>query len=167
MIDAGLAQLFDAPLLAFKKPVIRISDKCDMSAFAAKFDFVVARSILTHTAPGMLDKIFSEFAACAAPGAKFLASYWPASGPNMISQEGVLGDDLPLDDWRFVNVIKFTLEYLVEFAARHQLRLEEYHSDDRLLNRQVWLKITPKPESKPERPAQPRAAIAQPSSSPT
>lgn len=142
MVDAGLNHLFDKSLLEYKKPTVRISDKCDMSAFGTDFDFVIARSILTHTTPGMLGKIFSEFSICAAPGAKFLASYWAASGPNKCRLEGLVGDDLPIDDWRFEKVVKFSLEYLVDFARRHDLRLEEYHSEDKLLNKQIWLKIT-------------------------
>jgi hypothetical protein len=56
MVDAGLNNLFDKSLLEYKKPTVRISDKCDMSAFGTDFDFVIARSILTHTTPGKLGK---------------------------------------------------------------------------------------------------------------
>lgn len=138
-IDVGLKYLFDADLLERKRPHIHVSGKCDMTFFGQQFDFVVARSIFTHTTPGMLAKSLGEFAICAAPGAKLLASYWPV---DRCSLEGFTGDSMPADDWRFIQVVKYSLSYMQDIAARHGLRVEEIHTEDETLNQQVWLRFT-------------------------
>ena len=138
-IDAGLKYLFDKNLLENKQPTIAISDACDMTRFNVDFDFVVARSIFTHMTPGMLDKSLREFSKCAAPGAKLIASYWPTVRCTL---DGVVGDDLPADDWRFIEVVKYSLPYLKSVAKRHGLNCEEIQSEDEALNQQVWLRIT-------------------------
>lgn len=142
MIDAGKKYLFGEQLLRQKKPRFLVSGKCDMTTFGETFDFVVARSILTHTTPGMLHKIFAEFSACGASDATMIASYWAATGAHRMRAEGVIGDELARDDWRFLPVIKYSIDYLQEVAAGYKLRIEEdFHAEDLILNRQIWLTI--------------------------
>lgn len=141
MIDAGLANLFSQEILSQKRPAIHISGNCDMSYFGEKFDFVIARSILTHTAPGMLRKIFSEFATTAAPGGTMLASYWAATGPHATKLKGPTGEDLANDDFSFLPVVRFTFEYLKRVGAEHGLTITEILSGEELIGKQIWLRI--------------------------
>ena len=106
-----------------------------MAEFGVKFDFVVARSILTHAAPGMLSKIFTEFAANGASGACLLASYLAenkANHPNLR-----FGDDVSRDSVEWAR-FDHSLPYLRERAAEHGLSVEEYPVA-RLLNNQRWV----------------------------
>ncbi len=141
MIEAGRKVLFDDVLWNYKNPTIAISDKCDMTRFGVQFDYVVARSILTHATPGMLIKILREFRAAAAPGAQFLASYWAASGPNQYPEPGEIGDDLPADDWRFIKVVKYSREQMEKHGADAGLKVEEF-TPLPLINQQIWLRFT-------------------------
>jgi SAM-dependent methyltransferase len=136
MTDAGRKHLFDPALWEAKRPTIYTSAKCDMSHFGVPFDFVIARSILTHTTPAMLAKVLDEFALAAAPGGQFLASYWPVEA----SHEGPTGDDLPADDWRFISVVKYSLAYLRDRAGERGFKVEELPGE--IISEQVWLRFT-------------------------
>ena len=61
-VRAGLQHLIGPELEAFKQPTFRFSTDNDISAFGVPFDFVVARSILSHTCPGLLHHMLKTFA---------------------------------------------------------------------------------------------------------
>jgi len=138
MIRAGRQHLFTDELWAAKAPTVHISDKCDMTHFARKFDFVIARSILTHTTPAMLDAVLQQFAEVATPSGQFLASYWPDDARCMI--EGNVGDNMPADDWRFIKVVRYSIAYMRRRASNFGLSVEELNAEK--INDQIWLKFT-------------------------
>jgi SAM-dependent methyltransferase len=136
MVEAGRRHLFDPVLWGQKAPKVHISGKCDMTHFGVPFDFVIARSILTHTTPAMLAKILDEFALVAAPKGQFLASYWPLGADH----EGPIGDSLPMDDWRFIKVVKYSLAYMTRLSEQRGLRVDEVSGGT--ISDQVWLRFT-------------------------
>lgn len=144
---AGLRFAVGDELARQKRPKFMFIDNCDMTAFEETFNYVIARSILTHTAPGMLALILKKFAAAATPDGVFLASYWRRDGDYLIKappgQVVETGDDLPEDDGRFVEFIKFSFPYMQQAAAEAGLVAEEL-LDLRPVNEQVWLKFTKK-----------------------
>lgn len=146
-VVAGLRFAVGDELARQKRPKFMFIDNCDMTAFEETFNYVIARSILTHTAPGMLALILKKFAAAATPDGVFLASYWRRDGDYLIKappgQVVETGDDLPEDDGRFVEFIKFSFPYMQQAAAEAGLVAEEL-LDLRPVNEQVWLKFTKK-----------------------
>jgi len=90
-IEGGKTHLFGADILREKAPTFYVSDKCDMTTLGVPFDFVIARSILTHTHPGMLHLILDEFSRSSAPDGVMLASYWALDGEHAYRQIGEIG----------------------------------------------------------------------------
>ena len=147
-VDAGLKYAVGDELAAIKRPKFEFIGNCDMTAFGQTFDYVVARSILTHTTPGMLHLILKQFAAVTSTGV-FLASYWRTDGEYVIDTshvegkyETAIGDDLPDDDHRFIAFVKFSWPYIQAAAERASLNVEELN-DLEPINQQIWLKFTP------------------------
>lgn len=159
-VDIGLKELIGDDLKEFKKPNIRISDDNDMEAFEVGFDFVIARSILTHTCPGMLNEILRKFSSSANQDGVFLASYWRVDGDVALAESeidacrfiSVIGDDLPVTDMRFVAFARYSLEYVKQTAAKYGLNVEEDRTF-KPINKQIWLKFTKCRSDLPERPA--------------
>jgi len=139
-LDAGKRHLFGPDILRDKTPKFYVSNECDMTTFGVPFDFVVARSILTHAKPGMLHRILDEFSKCAAPGGIMLASYWAHGGENACTLDGHIGDQLGRKEWGFVGVIKYSLGYLEAAALEHGLTVEEFVLSPPL-NQQIWLRF--------------------------
>lgn len=144
LVNAGRKHLFSDELWAFKKPGIDHNGDCAMGVFGVKFDFVIARSLLTHTAPGMLNTIIREFAANRSSSGKLLASYWREDIPNkpVPGPKWKFGDDLPPDLRAWLPHCSYTLAYMEDRAAAHGLQVEEIPSGP-LLNGQRWLVFTP------------------------
>jgi hypothetical protein len=169
-VRAGLKHLIGPELEAFKKPTFLFNTDNDISAFGVPFDYVVARSIVSHTCPGMLHKMLETFAKSSPEGTMF-ASYWrqdlPDNGPwwqwwrrylpetaryrNMAvnpdslkeNQIYAIGDELPDDDMRFIEIITYSLERIRGIAAQHDLSAEEDWTFDPI-NKQIWLKFKKK-----------------------
>ena len=141
MLEAGKKYLFGPDIIREKNPHFHVSTQCDMTFFGVSFDYVVARSILTHTKPAMVHKILSEFARCAAPGGAFLASYWAAESERAYSVPGPTGDAMDRNEWGFIKVVKFSLGYLQRAAAEYGLEVEEVMLDTPRIGQQIWIRI--------------------------
>lgn len=167
-VKAGLKHLIGPELEKFKRPNFSFSTDTDIGAFNVPFDYVVARSILSHTCPGMLHKMLETFAKSSPQGTMF-GSYWRADLPAELSRfwkhskaktnryqnmavntkslkEGqvfAVGDDLPDDDMRFIEIITYSFGKVQKMAAMHGLSVEEdwtFHP----INKQIWLKFKKK-----------------------
>lgn len=138
-MEGGKRHLFGPDILRDKAPTFYVSDKCDMSTFGVPFDFVIARSILTHTHPGMLHLILEEFAKCAAPSGIMLASYWALDGDRAA---GVSGDDMPREVMAFGGTVKYSSAYLKSAAQEHGLGAEDFPVSQPL-NHQIWMVFRP------------------------
>ncbi len=68
MLEAGCTRIVTAPVLAAKRPRFDHNDRFDFSVFDTEFDFVIARSIWTHTSPAQLVTMLEQFAATAPTG---------------------------------------------------------------------------------------------------
>jgi SAM-dependent methyltransferase len=77
MLEAGIGGLLEPGTVETKRPRFDHNNRFDFAPFAARFDFVVARSIWTHAAPAQIATMLDQFAATAAPNGVFFASYKP------------------------------------------------------------------------------------------
>ncbi len=169
-VKAGLKHLIGPELEAFKKPTFRFSTDNDIGAFGVPFDYVVARSIMSHTCPGMLHQMLSTFASSSPNGTMFV-SYWRhdlpkiaprwqvwrrdepkiaryrdmAVNPASLNEKQIfaIGDNLPDDDMRFIEIITYSLGKVRKMAAQYGLSVEEDWTF-KPLNKQIWLKIKKK-----------------------
>jgi len=166
-VRAGLKYLIGPELEAAKRPQFLFNSDNDIGAFGVPFDFVVARSILSHACPGMLHRMLDTFAKSSPDGTLF-ASYWrhdlPAMprwwqirsqrNPEIIRYRDMavdtgrmkakdvfaVGDDLPDDDMRFIQIITYSLDRIRSIAAVYGLSAEEDWTFPPI-NQQIWLKF--------------------------
>jgi len=141
-LEAGKKHLLGTELLRDKSPHFYVSRKCDMTAFGERFDFVIARSILTHTKPGMLHKMLGEFSKCAAPDGIMLASYWALEGENACTLEGHIGDQLGRNQVGTLGVVKYSFGYLQAAAKEYGLAAQGFAVSPPL-NQQLWITFRP------------------------
>lgn len=149
-VEAGLKYAVGNELKLVKRPKFKFIDTCDMSVFGTDFDFVLARSILTHTTPGMLNAVLNSFVE-SSPDGIFLASYWTTEGKYVIDtshaeKRGVpvaIGDELPETDYRFINYVKYSFQYMQYAAEKAGLTVETFN-DIEPINCQIWLKFSRK-----------------------
>jgi len=139
ILNAGKKHSIGQKLLQSKKPSFSNNPDSDFSVFNKKFDFVVARSILTHTTPGMTRKMLENFKNNTNPKAIMLASYWPINSKSRGDDE-IIGDDLPLDDYRFERAVKYSYEKLREWSSEYGIDVVEYREEP-IISQQVWLKF--------------------------
>ncbi|WP_019506993.1 class I SAM-dependent methyltransferase [Pleurocapsa sp. PCC 7319] len=140
MLEAGKKYSLDTELINLKQPQFSTNSQCDFSVFGVKFDFVVARSIFTHTTPALLRKTLQSFRANSTENGIMLASYWPLE----YSKPGEIGDQLPLTDSRFIRVVKYSLATIQSWSTEFGLKVSEYRVNP-LINEQVWLKFERSP----------------------
>ncbi|MEM1142179.1 MAG: class I SAM-dependent methyltransferase [Pseudomonadota bacterium] len=146
-VEAGLELGIGEELQEFKRPRFSFSNENNFGVFDEQFDYVIARSILTHTAPGMLTSILKSFRTTC-PAGVFLASYWREDSkshyhtvPNRTSGIEAVGDSLDIDDQRFIAVVRYTFAYIEAAARSTDLAVEELNRPT--INKQIWLKFTP------------------------
>jgi SAM-dependent methyltransferase len=74
-LEAGLRHAIGAELAAEKRPRFDHNKGFNFAVFGVKFDFVVARSVFSHTSPEMMRRAMESFRDTANEGAVMLASY--------------------------------------------------------------------------------------------
>ena len=75
MLEAGRRVLLEPGLEAVKQPRFDNNSDFDFSVFSRRFDFVVARSIWTHTSKAQIETMLDGFVSTANDDAVFLASF--------------------------------------------------------------------------------------------
>jgi hypothetical protein len=161
MLNPGLRYSLGDDLVLAKSPRFSNNKKCDFKVFGNKFDLVFARSIITHGGPGMVCRLFEQFRDHTEDDAVMLLSYWPntylTKARRMFKDKMCMsGDELPLDDWRFVFVMTYSFQRLHSWAEEYGLAAENW-LERPLINEQMWLRVTknnalPRPMRATERP---------------
>lgn len=136
MLETGKKYSLGSELINLKQPTFSTNADCDFSVFGVQFDFVVARSIFTHTTPALLRQTLQSFQANSCQTGVMLASYWPLES----SEPGEIGDHLPITDSRFIRVVKYSLETIQSWSAEFGIKVSEFRANP-LINEQVWLKF--------------------------
>jgi SAM-dependent methyltransferase len=78
-LEEGLRYIVEPELIEYARPRFAHNDDFDLAVFGTTFDFVLARSIWSHTSKAQIEAMLDSFAKVANPGAVLLASYLPAS----------------------------------------------------------------------------------------
>jgi SAM-dependent methyltransferase len=140
-IKAGLECCLDQHIVEDKRPRFAFNEDVDLGVFGQVFDCVLARSILTHTFPGALDRLLEQFRRHSAPKGFFLASYWPADGEHRYKGNGLVGDVLPAEEMQISHgAVKYTFAYMQAAASRAGLEVREIMYSQPL-NGQLWLRF--------------------------
>jgi SAM-dependent methyltransferase len=78
MLQIGVRNFLTKNLINVKRPRFAYNDDFDFTVFNAKFDFVIARSIWTHSARAHIQKMLDSFVKTKAQKGIFLTSYYPS-----------------------------------------------------------------------------------------
>lgn len=137
-VETGCRLALTPELIEFKRPRFDHNSDCDMGVFGERFDFVVAHSVLTHMAPGMLRTALASFRDNSTPEGLFLASYWRADGPHAFTR-GTLCDELDDDDGSWLWLARYSFSEIERAAADVGLEVDELRR--RPINEQLWLRF--------------------------
>ncbi len=136
-VELGLRHLLTPELLTMKRPRFSYDAGFDSSAFGARFDFFLARSIWTHGSKSQIEATLDSFVRDANTGAVFLASYLPAESTEDDYQGNMwVGTSHESD---VPGVIRHRLCWLLEQCAKRKLSLTEIPGFD--CDSQLWLRI--------------------------
>jgi SAM-dependent methyltransferase len=141
-IEIGQTHIVGEELLAEKEPHFANNGNFDLTVFDQEFDFVVARSIWTHTSRQQIASILASLAECLAVDGSFFTSYWPA----LDAKESYRGDE-----WTYK--ARYRIDWIRQACKSHGFRAEQLAASHPLASRllmqsdQHWLKITRKPQS--------------------
>jgi hypothetical protein len=77
-IEQGLEYIIEPELVEYAKPRFAYNDDFDLSVFGVEFDFVVARSVWSHTTKAQIEAMLDSFVSTC-PRGVMLTSYLPAN----------------------------------------------------------------------------------------
>jgi hypothetical protein len=78
-VDDGLRYIIEPELVEYARPTFAYNDDFNLDVFGTTFDFVIARSIWSHTTKGQIEAMLDSFLQVSHPGSLLVASYLPAS----------------------------------------------------------------------------------------
>ncbi len=78
MLRVGLEEIVEPEVVERAEARFSSNDDFDFSVFGERFDYVFARSILTHASKRQIAAMLASFAHTSAPDGVLLASYYPA-----------------------------------------------------------------------------------------
>lgn len=137
MLEIGKLKLLDIELLALKCPKFDNNIRFDFSVFNEKFDYIIARSIWTHSSKKQIQKMLDEFIENSTKNGMFLSSYL-----NAINDE----QDYQGDDWvgkshasDTAGLVYHKFTWLQAECNKRNLNIKELKFD--YVN-QIWLLIS-------------------------
>lgn len=144
MIDTAREVLLEPGLEELKRPRFAYNDDFDLGVFGAVPDFVLARSIWSHTSRGQIRAMLDSFAAIAAPDAVMLTSYHPASRLPWRRQayhgDAWVGRGPASTAVEHRAVVAHPFSWIREQCRARRLLIREAPGDS--FGGQVWLEIT-------------------------
>jgi SAM-dependent methyltransferase len=130
-LQAGIEYFLEPELLDRKKPKFNNNARFDLSVFQEKFDFIIARSILTHTSKIQIQKLLDSFINFSNDDGVLLASYLSADLHNQ--------EDYQKQEWSGP-VIYHSFSWIQEECGKRNLSVKELKKQ--IYNKHIWLKIT-------------------------
>jgi SAM-dependent methyltransferase len=123
LIDDGIQYEIGASLVELRQPTFIYDDGLETLAADTKFDYVVAQSIFSHTAPDLLERWIEDVSHCLADNGVFFATFLEGE----VESDGV--------GWIYPECVQYRLDTLAGLAKKYGLEfdvLNWYHP------RQTW-----------------------------
>ena len=128
LVEEGIRQELSQEILAVKRPMFSHDRDFTLSAFGRQFDFLLAQSIFSHSAPRQVRRCLAEARAVMAPTAVFIATYWRG-------RESYTGEE-----WVYPGRVLYTAGDMAALARQQGLvcqQLDWTHPSG-----QTWIAIT-------------------------
>jgi SAM-dependent methyltransferase len=154
-VQAGLKHAIGEKLAMLKRPRFDHNMEFDFSVFGVKFDYVIARSIFSHTSPEQVCKVLESFRDNASDTGVMLVSYRPLKKDE---QGEKVVDVNKFGEWSWRRYGKL---YLKQLAQERGLFAGNFGKP---FNGQVWLRVSKQDLSAAKTAGAENAAIADPDS---
>lgn len=121
LIDDAIARETGKDIVRIKSPSFSSNDDFDCSVFGAKFDYIMAQSIVTHCGPDLFKKLFKSAGECLQKDGLLLFSVIRTNVPQAA---------LPKDGWHYPACVAYTDTQIVEFLTEvglHGVAIPWYH----------------------------------------
>lgn len=128
LVEEGLKQELGREILAVKRPTFSHDRNFTLSTFGRQFDFLLAQSVFSHSAPQQIRHVFAEARSVMAPRAVFIATFFRGS-------ESYIGQE-----WVYPDIVRYTAGDIEAFAREQGLacqRIDWTHPTG-----QTWIAIT-------------------------
>jgi len=135
MLEAGKRILLEDETLTTKQPRFDHNSNFDLSVFGETFDYVIARSIWTHTSKSQICKMLDEFVINSTPNGVFLTSYLK---PYFKTQDYLGGEWIGRShESDTAGVVFHDFNWIQNECNKRQLKAEELKFDyvDQIWNR--------------------------------
>jgi hypothetical protein len=144
MVDGAREALLEPGLEAEKRPRFAYNDDFDLGVFDVAPDFVLARSIWSHTSKQQIRQLLDSFVRVASPTGLLLASYHRASGlpwgrKDYLGEAWVGRGPDSTDQGRRA-VVAHRFGWIAAQCRTRALAVRETRSDG--FGGQVWLEVT-------------------------
>lgn len=137
MLEVGKRIMLGEKLLTEKAPTFDNNSDFNFSVFDSKFDFVVARSIWSHTSKEQIQTMLDEFVANANPNGVMLTSYFkPYSSKDDYQGKGWVGKSHESSE---AGVVFHSFEWIQKECSIRNLKAQELKFD---FYSQIWLHIS-------------------------
>jgi SAM-dependent methyltransferase len=140
MLNAGKEVMLGDELLSEKRPTFSNNDNFDLSVFGEKFDFVIARSVWTHTSKKQISRMLDSFIENSKPNACLLASVVKPKGGKKDEKGEYEGDEWVGRSHTSDNhgMVYYTFESIDRLSRKAGLRATKL----KIVQGQRWIKIT-------------------------
>ncbi len=128
LVEEGIRLELGREILAVKRPTFGHNRDFTLSAFGRQFDFLLAQSVFSHSAPRQVRRCLAEARAVMSPTAIFIATYWRG-------RESYTGDE-----WVYPGRVRYTPRDVAALAQEQGLvsqTLDWAHPSG-----QTWIAIT-------------------------
>lgn len=137
MLNVGKRVMLGEELLEEKKPSFDHNSDFDFSVFNSKFDFVVARSIWSHTSKSQIQKMLDSFVDNSNPDGVFLTSYLrPFSSKDDYKGSDWVGKSHESNE---VGIVFHSFSWIESECQKRNLKVQELKFD---FYSQIWLHIS-------------------------
>jgi SAM-dependent methyltransferase len=137
MLEAGRDMIVTPAVVAEKRPTFDHNDRFDFAVFGTTFDFVIARSVWTHTSPGQVETMLDQFVATA-PGGVMLTSIKPCpwyrrqyAGTEWVGKSHESGEG---------GTVQFRYSWIARQCRKRGLSAERLDHE----YGQTWIRIAPR-----------------------
>lgn len=139
MIEQGCKILLEPDILNQKTPHFDYNDHFDFTVFGEKFDFIIARSIWTHTSKEQILKMLDGFVNTAHSDATFLTSYIrPSLFRKDYKGEKWVGKS---HESNIPGIIRHSFRWIKSECLKRNLIAQEIKREDYNFGGQTWLRI--------------------------
>jgi SAM-dependent methyltransferase len=128
LVEEGIKQELGREILTVKRPTFSHDRDFTLSTFGRQFDFLLAQSVFSHSAPQQIRRVFAEARSVMSPTGVFVATFF--SGPESYTGQ----------EWVYPGIVRYAPGDIEAFAREQGLacqRVDWTHPTG-----QTWIAIT-------------------------